>query len=159
ILALSDRWHLSTILVSMTTGISSRFITNNSNDSLESIEEGIYMILFILAGCHFQLSVFTTSIPLMIVYIISRSAGKYVGTYVGTSYAGATGKVRKYVGIGLIPQAGVAIGLTLLLAEMAPFENIKMTVLNLIIGATIIHEVLGPLLTKYALGKAGEISN
>ena len=66
-------------------------------------------------------------------------------------------KMKKYVGGGLIPQGGIVIGLALLVKQKPQFNGVSDIIISLIIGATVIHEIIGPLLAKIMLKKAGEI--
>ena len=67
--------------------------------------------------------------------------------------------VKKYVAGGLIPQGGIVVGLALLIKQNAAFDSISDIIISVIVGATIIHEIIGPVLSKIMLKKAGEINN
>jgi hypothetical protein len=75
----------------------------------------------------------------------------------GAHLAGSQAKVRKYTTFGLIPQGGIVVGLALLIRQNAAFAAIADVIISVIIGATIIHELIGPILAEVALRKAGEI--
>ncbi len=120
------------------------------------LEEIIFMLFFILSAMHLNLQSLTT-VPLVILaYIIFRLLGKISGAWVGAKLSNADETVQKYLGLGLFPQAGVAIGLALSLQNKVGFETIAPMILNVIIAATIVHEFIGPILTEYALKKSGE---
>ena len=79
-----------------------------------------------------------------------------VGVWLGGKISKSDKNVQKYLGLGLFPQAGVAIGLALSLQHQSGFESVAPLVLNVIIATTIVHEFVGPLLTKYILKKSGD---
>ena len=84
-----------------------------------------------------------------------RSIGKYSGAYLGSSICKAEPNVKKYLGLTLLPQAGVAIGMANI--AKAAFGTTGQTIYTVVICATLVYELVGPLLTKWALEKAGEI--
>jgi len=90
-----------------------------------------------------------------LVYIVFRSLGKIWGASIGAKIANAGHSVRKYLGLALLPQAGVALG-TALIAK-ATFPEIGGIIITTIVTTSIIYELFGPLCTKFALKKAGEI--
>jgi hypothetical protein len=87
-----------------------------------------------------------------------RTIGKITGTTIGAYLAKSPQKIKKYTAGGLIPQGGIVIGLALLIKQNPAFDAISDTIISIIIGATIIHEFLGPVIAKKALTKAGEIN-
>lgn len=120
------------------------------------LEEIIFMLFFILSAMHLNLKSLTT-VPLVILaYIILRLLGKISGAWVGAKLSQADKASQNYLGLGLFPQAGVAIGLALSLQNKIGFETIAPMILNVIIAATIVHEFIGPILTEYVLKKSGE---
>ena len=158
--SLSQAWHLEPLLSAMVMGI---VITNISED-FDLVEEEIdkhlaqiiFILFFMLSAMHLKLEAFF-SLPLAIVaYIVLRFFGKYSGSFIGASVAQSSSNVKKYMGAALIPQAGVAIGLVLSLQERSGFEALAPMLLNIIIATTLIHEIIGPFLTRYALEKSEE---
>ena len=111
----------------------------------------------ILSGLHLDISVIPQATPLIILFVLLRSLGKYLGVNAGARLVHADRSIRKYVAGGLIPQAGIAIGLVLSIHGQEGFKETDYILLTIIIGTTIINEVFGPLLTKYSLRKSGEI--
>ena len=81
------------------------------------------------------------------------------GTIVGGKISKSPLAVQKYTAGGLIPQGGIVIGLALVIRQNASFNLLSDIILNVIIGATIIHEIIGPLISKFTLEKAGEIKS
>ena len=114
----------------------------------------IFVILFFLAGLHFDLSVIKTAGILALLIILSRYSGKYFGARAGAKISHASGEVKKYLGLALLPQAGVALGL-MLLAKRA-FPTFGAIILNAVLASVIINELVTPPLTKLAIFKAGE---
>jgi len=90
-----------------------------------------------------------------IFYLISRSIGKYTGAYLGSVISKADPNVKKYLGLALLPQAGVAIGMAQVVMLELPLygESIR----TIVLCATLVYELIGPVITKIALTKAGEI--
>jgi Kef-type K+ transport system membrane component KefB len=96
-----------------------------------------------------------------IVYIAGRIIGKLSGSYLGAVLTGAEEKVRKYLGLAILSQAGVAVGLAILagrtFGEMGPQgQQLAKLAVNTIAATTIIFEIIGPITTKIAITKSGE---
>ena len=122
-------------------------------------EELIFVLFFTISGMHLQFSVFTASFSLVILFVFFRTLGKIFGSRMGAYIANASPSVKKYVAGGLIPQGGIVIGLALLIKQNTSFNQIADIIISVIIGATIIHEFIGPVISKISLKKAGEIKN
>ncbi len=100
---------------------------------------------------------FLLNMPLVILlYVFFRIIGKVTGVWVGAKITGATPHVKNYLGLALFPQAGIAIGLSLSLYHEPGFEMMASIILNVILATTVVHELVGPLFTKYVLKKSGE---
>ncbi len=130
----------------------------------------LFMLFFVLSGAHLGLSAeeiitensVSALIPILIVflvYIIFRSLGKYFGAYFGCKVTKRDKHITNYLGITLLPQAGVAIGMANQISAMDSFKtgNIGNTIVTVVLCATLIYEIVGPLLTKWSLQKCGEI--
>jgi len=123
------------------------------------LKEIIFMLFFTLSAMHLDIR-FVLSMPLVVaVYILLRFLGKVTGVWVGARVSGASHDVGSYLGIALFPQAGIAIGLALSLQHEAGFGIMAPLMLNVIIATTMVHEFLGPLMTKYALHHIGSKEN
>lgn len=120
-------------------------------------EQLIFIIFFSLSGMHLNFSVFSKYFFLIIFFVILRATGKIVGTFSGAYLSQSSLVVKKYAAWGLIPQGGIVIGLALLIKQNRQFAGISDIILSVIIGATVIHEMIGPVLSKMMLKKAGEI--
>ncbi len=116
----------------------------------------LFILFFVLSGAELELSVFTdiTVIIIGVVYIIARSLGKCYGAQISAKAVKCCPPIVKYLGITLLPQAGVALGMSLT-AESLPTGGALIR--NITLFAVLIYELIGPLLTKNALIKAGEI--
>ncbi len=121
---------------------------------VEKIEEVIYVMFFVLAGLHFDLSAIKTAGILALLIVLGRCFGKYFGARAGATISHAPGEVKKYLGLALLPKAGVTIGLVLL-AKRA-FPTFGAIMVNAVLASVILNELIAPLLTKYAIFKAGE---
>ena len=130
----------------------------------------LFTLFFVLSGAHLVTSaydIFSTEsvamlIPIIIIfvtYILLRSFGKYVGAYLGCKITKRDKNITKYLGFTLLPQAGVAIGMANQISEMDVFkkDNIGSVIVTVVLCATLVYELFGPLLTKWSLIKAGEI--
>ena len=121
---------------------------------VEEIEDVLYAIFFVLAGLHFDLSVLKVAGILALLIVLARCAGKYTGARTGAQISHAPYTVKKYLGLALLPKAGVTVGLVLLAA--LEFPTFGSLMLNAVLASTIINELIAPPLTKYAILKAGE---
>ncbi len=116
----------------------------------------ILILFFVISGAELELSVFSDVAVVIvgIVYIISRSIGKYFGAQISAKMTNSDPNIVKYLGITLLPQAGVALGMAIKAIELGPDGAI---VRNITLFAVLIYEIVGPFLTKLALTKAGDI--
>ena len=116
----------------------------------------VLILFFVINGAELDLSVFAqwTVVVVGIVYIIARSLGKYYGANISARITKSDPNIIKYLGITLLPQAGVALGMAIKAIELGPDGAI---VRNITLFAVLIYEIVGPFLTKMALTKAGDI--
>ena len=116
----------------------------------------ILILFFVISGAELELSVFADLAVVLIgvVYILSRSVGKYFGALTSAKLTGCDDNIVKYLGITLLPQAGVALGMAIKAVELGPDGAI---VRNITLFAVLVYELVGPFLTKIALTKAGDI--
>lgn len=116
----------------------------------------LYTLFFVISGASLRLDVFAdlAIIGIGAAYVLSRCLGKYFGSWLSTSISHCPTPVRKYLGITLFPQAGVALGMSLQVLELGPQGQ---TIRNIILFGVLIYELAGPMLTKIALTKAGDI--
>jgi len=126
------------------------------NGLLYFITPPIFIMFFILSGAELDLRVLGVVGLVGIVYVLFRVIGKVFGAYVGAKVSKADPIISKYLGYALIPQAGVAIGLSLVATQVLNPE-LGTQIRAIILAATLIYELTGPVITKIALEKAGDI--
>lgn len=116
----------------------------------------VLILFFVISGAELELSVFTDAAVVVagVVYIIARSIGKHFGANISAKMTKSDPNIVKYLGITLLPQAGVALGMAIKAIELGPDGAI---VRNITLFAVLIYEIVGPFLTKIALTKAGDI--
>jgi Kef-type K+ transport system membrane component KefB len=157
--------HFSLILTNLSIGMvfANIFLLANRRvyQALESITSPIYIIFFVIAGAHLQLKLLPAMGLLGIIYIITRIIGLSGGAFLGATLAKQPPVIRKYLGFGILSQAGVAIGLALMatseFSQMgAAGQELAVKVINTVAATTIIFEIIGPIATKFAIEKAGE---
>ena len=149
----------SSLLTSMMLGTIFCNICDFSEELMERVDKWtapLFVLFFVLSGAELELSVFSNLLMIVvgIVYIIARSAGKYSGAYVSAKISHCDENIVKYLGITLLPQAGVALGMAMKAKE---FGEIGEMVSTITLFAVLIYELVGPTLTKTALLKAGDI--
>lgn len=122
----------------------------------ESVEPIVFIVFFTVSGMLLDVEVLIQYLPVVLLFVLFRTIGKLVGANLGARLGKASRNVRRYTGWGLIPQGGIVIGLALLVQQEPALASISHILLNVIIGATVIHELIGPLTAKLAIMKSGE---
>jgi Kef-type K+ transport system membrane component KefB len=125
-------------------------------DRVDRWTSPLFILFFVISGAELELSVFLDPAIVLIgvVYILARSLGKYYGAAASAKAVKCDDKIVKYLGFTLLPQAGVALGMAIKAEELGPEGGIAA---NITLFAVLIYELVGPLLTKIALTKAGDI--
>ncbi len=125
-------------------------------DRLDRWTAPIFILFFVLSGAELELSVFGdfNIVLIGLVYIVFRCLGKYFGARFSSAWVGSDQSIRKYLGITLFPQAGVALGMAIKAEALGPTGAI---VANITLFSVLIYELVGPYLTKVSLIKAGEV--
>ena len=147
----------SSLLVCMMLGTVFCNVCDFSEELMERVDRWtapLFILFFVISGAELELSVFT-SLPVVIIgvtYILSRSVGKYSGAFISAKATGCDSNIVKYLGITLLPQAGVALGMAMKSKELG-----LGVVSDITLFAVLIYEIIGPSLTKMSLLKAGEI--
>ncbi len=164
---LCTRLHLSVILTNMVIGMvmvnsQPRSLVQKTKDRLSEVMPLLFILFFVLAGANLRVRVLPALGLIGLFYLLSRTAGLMGGAWLGALVGKASREIRKYLGMGILSQAGVAIGLSIIVKhEFSPLSpagaRIGSMVINTITATCIIFEIIGPLLTKLALKKAGEI--
>ena len=148
----------SLLLVCMMTGTVFCNICTTSEELMERVERWtvpLNILFFVISGAELDLNVLVQPATLIIgvIYILARSAGKYLGANVSCRISKCSSTITKHLGITLLPQAGVALGMALTAASLADGAIVR----NVVLFAVLIYELVGPSLTKRALTQAGEI--
>jgi Kef-type K+ transport system membrane component KefB len=151
----------SSLLVCMMLGTVFCNICKHADELMEKTDKWtmpIYILFFVLSGAELELSVLTSGIVVLIgvVYILFRSLGKYFGAFSSAKMTGCNENIVKYLGVTLLPQAGVALGMSITVKEIMGAAEGSL-VRNIILFSVLIYELVGPMLTKIALTKAGDI--
>ena len=158
ITALSSMIHVSALLATMAMGAVLTNFCNSTNEILDltdNITAPIFMLFFVLSGAGLDISILPQIGVVGVVYVILRVVGKVAGAWFGAKIMHADEKICKWLGPALIPQAGVAIGLTIVAQSVVP--EYAETIRAVILCATLIYELVGPAVSKWTLQKAGEI--
>ncbi len=121
------------------------------------IEEVIFIAFFVISGAHVDFSILFSSWLLVVVYIAIRFIGKYTGAMAGGVVSKAPASITRNLGFALIPQGGIVVGLALMMYQTPGLEDVGNIILNVTIGATAIHEIIGPPIAKFSLRRAGEL--
>ncbi|HIE43573.1 MAG TPA: cation:proton antiporter [Candidatus Omnitrophica bacterium] len=123
---------------------------------LDNFTPPFYAIFFALAGTYLKLAVLFKVGVLGLVFIVARALGKIAGASFGGGISKAKGEVRKFLGFALIPEAGVAVGLVIMATQSPALEMYRQTMINIILAAVAVNELIGPPATAFALRHAGE---
>ncbi len=160
---ISEYFHLSPILLNMTMGIvivnKSSLISRKIFHTLGNWTPPMYVWFFVLIGTRLNLALITKYSFLIGIYIIARSFGKWSGTFIGSTISKAPKKIKNFLGLALMSQAGVAVGLALAASKALEQYNFHMQaiqVISVITATTFIVMVVGPIMAKLALFKSGE---
>ncbi|MDH5662160.1 MAG: cation:proton antiporter [Elusimicrobiota bacterium] len=159
---LANIFHFSSILANLVLGMTTAniFLLTGKRifGAIEGITSPIYIAFFVLAGAHLQIGVIPKMGLLGLIYVLTRSFAKIGGASLGAYLSKAEGNIQKYLGFGLFTQAGVAIGLAMVVQrEFGLYGELATITITTITATTIILEIIGPLGVKYAITRAGEI--
>ncbi|MBO5554596.1 MAG: cation:proton antiporter [Solobacterium sp.] len=156
---LADYLGLSNLLLCMALGAVYVNLWNDSERILRCIDDWTYplfMLFFVISGAQLNLSTLPKVGLLGIVYVFARFGGKFLGAWLGGGITKQPAVVRNNLGWALMPQAGVAIGMATMVLKQLPAEYSQL-IQTVILSATLIYEIVGPLAAKTALQRAGEI--
>ena len=142
---------LGTAVINLNVQIGSR-----SNELIDNIMTPIFVLFFAAIGMAMDFSLFHLIWPLVIVYCVGRSIGKITGCSIGGVLSKSEPKIKKYLGLAMLDQAGVAIGLAFLAAQALSEYELGGTIIALMATTTVVHGLLAPPLIQYAVKKAGE---
>ena len=152
---------LSPILTPMVAGMVFTNFVNKESFKLEAkaidkFTAPLMICFFTLAGADLDFSILLSAGIVGIIYVIARVIGKMVGAYLGAKMSKAPANVQKYLGLGLLPQGGVAIGMVIACTTVFP-EAEGLFVQTVVLAGIVIYELLGPTLVKFALKQSGEL--
>jgi len=122
---------------------------------IEGIDWPFLILFFLLAGAALHVGELMKAGLLAAAYIALRVMGRLIGTRLGGWLAGTDIEIRRWMGLALLPQAGVAIGMALLASQR--FPEYRDTIIPVVLGSTVIFELLGPVASRWALARAGDI--
>lgn len=155
----------SSLLVCMMLGTIFCNVCDFSEELMDRVDRWtapLFVVFFVTSGAELDLSVFTSGwiVLIGVVYLISRSIGKYSGANLSSKISKCDDNIVKYLGITLLPQAGVALGMADMVKSSVEFSGtgVAEIVVSITLFAVLIYELVGPALTKMALLKAGEIN-
>ena len=149
---------LSDLLLCMSTGAIYVNLKKDIEKTLVKLTDftvPIYLLFFVISGASLKIDVLMKVGAIGVLYIVLRVIGKYLGAFAGTALMNSEPRVRKYLGVTLIPQAGVAIGMAQLSLRNMP--ELGETIQAVVLSATLVYELIGPVCAKFAFYKAGEI--
>ena len=165
-IGLSNYLHFSLIMANLSMGMVFTnlflFANRRSYDAINFITTPIFIVFFVIAGAHLQIRFLPAMGLIGLIYILCRSVGLIGGAFFGATISKMSIVIRKYLGFGILSQAGVAIGLAILVTKEFPplgseGQHLAVLVINTIAATTIFFEIIGPITTKIAISKAGEI--
>ena len=157
---LSSMWGLSSLLVCMMLGATMVNLCPQSNVMLEQCDRftpPLFLLFFVLSGANLDLSVLPTVGMVGVAYVLARALGKSLGGTMGAVVEKCDPNIVKYLGLTLIPQAGVAIGMARM--SMTALPEYGAVINAVVLSGTLIYELTGPVITKIALTRAGEIKS
>lgn len=164
-----EDFSFSSLLACMMIGaifINMRADAQRTIERIDQFTPPLYMLFFVISGANLNITIFASKDALLVIivaliYIVMRCVGKWGGSYTSSKITHSEPQVQKYLGFTLFPQAGVAIGLATTASQTFAklgYEKEASLILAVILSSTIVYELVGPLITKIALTKAGEIS-
>ncbi len=124
-------------------------------ETLRTVDSPLYLLFFVLAGANLEIGLLKGLGLLGLVYVAFRALGKIGGAYLGGAIAQVPVRMKNYMGLALLPQAGVALGVALI--AKTQFPEIGGMIFTTIVATTVIYEIIGPICTRISLSKAGEI--
>lgn len=131
-------------------------LSHDLMDAADGWTAPLFALFFVISGAELELNVFLDAaiVCIGVVYIVFRSAGKYIGAYASAKWTRCAPQICKYLGITLLPQAGVALGMCTTAMQLGEQGGL---IRNITLFSVLVYELVGPLLTRQALTKAGDI--
>ena len=151
---------LSVLLACLCLGVTLANLTPDKEEIghkvFDSFESAIFAVFFTVAGMELHFEALTTVGGLAAVTFSARLLGKVTAGYFGMTLGGATPRFRRWIGLSLLPQAGLAVGLMLLVTEDPAFSSIREHFLGVVLATVLLNETLGPVLTRMGLKRSGD---
>lgn len=155
---LAEQFNLSPLLLNIILGATFANLSIRSENVFRNVENWlppVFLIFFVISGSTFNLSLIIKNFVFIIIYFILRSLGKIYGCFFGAEISRAPVNVKKYLGLSMLSQAGVAIGFSVYIKNLFP----QIAYINtIILAGVIIFEIIGPIGVKYSIFKANEFS-
>ena len=148
---------LSSLVASLAVGATIVNLTARSRslfDTLAGTDPPFYAVFFVIAGADLDLTLVSSMGIVGVVYVGGRAVGKFVGALAGARWLRLEPNVQRFLGFGLIAQAGLAVGLTISIEQR--YDSYAPVVSTVVLAAVVIFEMIGPLSTKFALVRSGE---
>jgi Kef-type K+ transport system membrane component KefB len=155
--AIADAIGVSTLLAPLVAGIVTATFEERQDrtrrvfEALRAVEFPVYILFFTIAGANLRLSAVVAGGALVVIYIVARSAGKFAAGFAGGLASGFDSRSSVWFGLGMLPQAGVAVGLALSAATV--FPDVGPTINAVVLAAIVFFEILGPVATQRAIEK------
>ncbi|HCU36679.1 MAG TPA: hypothetical protein DGT21_14900 [Armatimonadetes bacterium] len=150
-------------LPSILAGMSMGLVMSNSYrcergafEAIERFEPPMFAIFFVIAGTHFDFGAFLASAPVIVIYMLARFGGKYLGSRTGTRIVKAESCLHHFLGLAMVPQGGIAIGLVFIVQSIPEFAPFWSPITTVILTAVALSELIGPPLTHWTLHRSGE---
>ncbi len=155
---LANMWNLSSLLACIMLGAVIFNFKKNPvliSSALDKFTSPVYLLFFILAGVSLDLNILSQVGALGISYVLARAGGKLFGTFIGTKLAKSPKVIQRNLGLTLLPQGGISIGLCVIVQQQ--FPTYAPMINTIIMFGVLIFETTGPIFTKIAIHRAGEI--
>ncbi len=157
LISVCEAFHLDPLLVAVVAG----FVLSNFSSQGEVFLNGlkgaagpVFLIFFSLAGAGLNLGLLSSLWPMVLIYLLLRTGSMWLGTWLGAVVAGEGEGLRRFAWTGFLGQAGVSLGLALLVR--AQFPNVGAAVADLVVGAIVVNQIVGPVAFRWALVRLGE---
>lgn len=155
---LAEQFNLSPLLLNIILGATFANLNIRSENVFRNVENWlppVFLVFFVISGSTFNLSLIIKNFVFIVIYFILRSLGKIYGCFLGAEITKAPVNVKKYLGLSMLSQAGVAIGFSVYIKNLFP----QIAYINsIILAGVIIFEIIGPIGVKYSIFKANEIT-
>ncbi len=151
----------SPLMAAMTLGFfTANFVRHPDQwfDEVERLEEPLFAMFFVMAGAHLQVGILAAAGFLTGIVVLVRTAAKFLGAYTGARTARAPDSIRSLLPIGLLPQAGLTLGLVIAAGATLGEGPAADIMVNVVLASVIVNELISPVLIRFALSRAGEIS-